>query len=114
MKDEQVDLDDLRNYVYIPFLEYWEKKMINSEKTCTSRVKQYGKVGSRFKIFSTVFEITDIKKLKLEIVKDKYYKQEGCDSKEKFETIWNNIHYKKGFDKNQEVFIHFFSKVGQT
>jgi hypothetical protein len=108
---KEKDILDFKNFVYIPFLEYWEKKMLNGEKIATTRVRQYGKIGSYFKIFNTVFQITDIKKIALRIVRDKYYMKEGCDTSEKFESIWTNIHYKKGFDPEQLVFLHVFTKV---
>jgi hypothetical protein len=104
-------LEIAKKFIYIPFLEYWENKMLKGEKTCTSRVRRYGVVGDYFKVFNVEFEITDIKEVRLEEVRDKYYIQEGCDSKEKFEKIWSNIHTKKGFVPEQMVWLHIFKKI---
>ena len=60
--------------LYIPFLEYWKEKMLNGKKTCTSRVRKYGNVGSTFKEFGATFEITDIKEIVLGEVGKKYYR----------------------------------------
>ena len=98
-------------YVYIPFLEYWAGKMLGDVKTCTSRVRQYGKVGDYFKLFGATFEMTKIEKVRLDAVANKYHAQEGCDTPEKFMQIWANIHPKKGFVAEQEVFVHHFKKI---
>ena len=97
--------------IYIPFFDYWNEKLLGDIKVCTSRVKQYGKVGDTFNWAGGVFEIVKIEKVKLSVVRDKYWKKEGCDSPEHFVKIWGNIHHKKGFVPDQIVWLHHFKKV---
>lgn len=97
--------------IEIPFKDYWKYKMINNIKTCTSRNKRYGLPGDRFKQFDTWFELTDVYQVTLLNVKSNFYQQEGCNTPEEFEQIWNQIHPIKKFVPEQIVWLHEFKKV---
>jgi len=98
--------------VTIPFQPYWKEKMLNGEKTCSSRNKRYGNIKDTFEQFDTTFQITNIIKLPLNFIALNLYKREGCDSPEEFKKVWIELHPRKGWVSDQKVFTHFFKKEG--
>ena len=96
--------------VFIPFQFHWQYKMLRGIKTCTSRPQKYGNTNDTFNQFGTNFIILSVSKFTLEHIANTLYKEEGCDSPEEFRKIWVELHPRKGWVPNQEVFVHFFRK----
>lgn len=94
----------------IPFQPEWYNKMLSGKKTCTSRTKKYGNVGDTFNIFGATFKIVDILYLPLNFISHSLYKEEGCDSPDKFIEIWVKLHPRKGWVPTQLVYAHKFRK----
>ena len=95
---------------YFPFSEQFKVNMLLGNKTKTSRNKKYGNAGDTFKIFGETFTITEIKKEKLDVIKNKYYREEGFFSPIDFENIWIKLHPRKGWEPDKLVFVHSFKK----
>jgi len=96
---------------YIPFKSQFKDALLNGVKTCTSRNRFYGVTGDTFEAFGTEFGITVVDNMILRDIAALLYKQEGCESPEEFEKVWNKIHPRKGFVWNQEVYVYHFKKV---
>ncbi len=97
--------------IEIPFRPHFREDLLCGKKTCTARNKKYGQRGEAFKAFGELFQITKIQRLPLSNVKGRLFLQEGCESPEHFQRIWEEIHPRKGFDPLQEVWVHFFRRV---
>ena len=100
------------NEITIPF-NAWSIERLNAGRKCaTSRNKVYGRVGDVFKPDNgKSYKIEYIISLALGVVRDYLYLIEGANSPEEFEEVWTSIHPKKGFDKEQLVWVHFFKEV---
>ena len=77
----------------------------------TSRTRKYGEAYDEFEVFGARFTITDVKKMQLKDVRDKYWREEGFDEPIGFVHMWGEIHPKKGFDPEQWVWVHTFKRV---
>ena len=97
--------------VNIPFLPQFEKPMLSGQKTITSRTRRYGQTGDTFLAWGEVFEIREVTRLLLSLVRDCYYHQEGFPSPEAFQACWEALHPAKGYDPEQVVFAHSFMKL---
>lgn len=84
--------------------------MLESRKTATSRTKQYGERGDQFEAFGAPFVILQVQKVKLREVAEKWYEAEGMPSPEAFIAVWKKIHPVKGYDPEQEVYLHLFAR----
>ena len=60
------------------------------------------------KTFTPLF-ITKVEKRKLGTFDDVDIRREGCSNREDFENVWKQIHPRKGFDPETEVYIFHFS-----
>jgi len=98
--------------VHIPFKQRFREALLNDTKTLTSRTKRYGKKGDLFEAFGGLFLIISVDKMKLKQVA-KLWREEGCNSQEDFINVWKQIHPRKGFDPEQEVFVHKFMQLKQ-
>ena len=58
-----------------------------------------------------MYRISAVGKHPLEFVAKGLYKQEGADSPGEVIEKWNEIHYRKGYDPHQEVYVQFFHEV---
>ena len=94
--------------VVIPFNKRFKEPMLKGQKTWTSRVRPYGKIGYTFQVFSRTFVITDIAKMYLSKIAQNYFYEEGFDSSREFIAFWNIIHPARGFDPNQIIYAHEF------
>lgn len=92
----------------IPFLPMFEQVMLKGVKTATTRGVHFGFKGDWFKAFGATFLITDTANVSLAYVKDECWKEEGVQSPEAFEEIWNRIHPRKQYDPKTSVVIHRF------
>ena len=97
--------------VKMPFKKRFKEPMLNGTKTFTSRTKRMGKIGDTFEAFGRTFIIKDIWVATLRGV-SAFWEEEGCESKEDFMEIWKQIHPRKGWQPEQEVYVHIFKSVG--
>lgn len=96
-------------YPRIPFQPKFADPIRSGRKTTTARTRRYGEPGFRLRTsFGFDIVITAVQKTPLAVVRDLYWKQEGVDSPEEFEAVWNSLHPRKGFDSEQEVWLHHF------
>ena len=95
--------------IYMPFKPKWKDKLLNGEKVSTCRYSRYGEVGDEFEAFGATFYLMGVDRIKLQRVKDFLYKEEGCDSPEEFEAIWNEIHPHKKYQPYHYVWFHEFA-----
>jgi len=96
--------------ITIPFQQEWHDKMLNGNKTCTSRTKRYGNSDDWFKQFGSVFTILSVEKFPLQYVANFLYLKEGCSSPDEFKKIWTELHPRKSWVPGQVVFVHFFKR----
>jgi len=94
--------------VKIPFKERFREPMLRGIKCWTSRTKRYGNIADTFEVFGETFVITEISKMKLKAVGDRYL-VEGCESREDFIELWQKLHPRTGFNPEQLVFVHVFA-----
>lgn len=92
--------------VKIPFNDWSRSKLQFGLKCCTSRTKIYGELGDTFEVNNSTYRIEYIMRLPLIFVRDYLYREEGANSPEEFEEVWNSIH-PSGI-KDQSVYVHFF------
>ena len=92
----------------LPFDARWREAMMWGRKTCTSRRKRYK--GSAFDAFGLQFVIVSVELLPLSIVAEHLWAKEGCDSPEDFRAVWVKLHPRKGWQPDQEVFVHHFRR----
>lgn len=95
----------------IPFLPIWKPLMLSGVKTHTCRSKKYGAPGDRFRKFGATFELVSVDKVPLAIVRDVYWKKEGCTSPEHFTRVWEEIHPGRGLVPSDRRWLHEFRKV---
>ena len=99
--------------IEIPFNDWSKKRLINKNKTSTSRIKRYGKKGDIFFVDTIPYEIIDVQKYTIAFVALHFFKEEGANSKEEFIKIWNKIHPKKTYevDPFRLVWYHTFKQL---
>lgn len=94
--------------VYVPFKEWSIDNILDGKKKATSRYKKFGNLGDYFHIYTKTYFFDLIIKLPLWFVRNELYVSEGCYSPEDFESRWNDIHQKRGFRPNDEIWYHHF------
>ncbi len=94
--------------VHIPFREQFKTLMLAEQKTCTSRTKRYGNMGDTFDAFGFTFELTNVFRASLGSVAQLLFYEEGFLDPKAFVICWKEIHPRKGYNPNQEVYIHSF------
>jgi len=97
--------------VKIPFLPRFEGVMLSGMKTCTSRTKKYGKLGDTFEAFDATFVIERVFKEELSNIAWFRCDEEGFQTPTDFIKCWEKIHYRKGYDPSQEVWVHQFRRL---
>ena len=98
--------------IRIPFKEWSKKLLKQGKKTATSRTKQYGKKDDYFEIDGYWFQLTDDPvKLTLHDVTMFHLYDEGAETKQEFVDIWNEIHPRRGYQANDEVWFHSFKEI---
>jgi len=97
--------------IKIPFKSCFEDALLSGSKTWTSRTRKYGEVGDIFEAFGATFIIERVFRENLGFIASYHYREEGCDSRQEFINVWRKIHWRKGFDPRQEVWVHHFTKV---
>lgn len=90
----------------MPFLPEFEERMLLGQKTATTRTGKHGNGGDLFSAFGHSFKLTKVDKVYLQDVASTFYKQEGFNSQQEFVQCWEKIHPKKGYQFDQEVWLH--------
>lgn len=98
--------------VDIAFKRQFEDKMKCDIKRWTSRTHIMGQEGDDFQAFGMWFTITDVQRYSLGYVRDFHWREEGVESPEAFQKVWEEIHPKKGFDAEEMVWVHVFARHG--
>lgn len=94
---------------YIPFLPEFEDAIKSGRKTLTARTKKYAP-GDYDTPFGGV-RVHRVIRLTLGVVRSVHWREEGCDSPEDFERVWNGVHPQAGFRPDQVVYLHEFQVV---
>ena len=80
----------------LPFNKWSQERINLGKKFCTSRTKKY-----------TDPRVVNVIKMPLWVVAAYLWKMEGADSPQEFEKVWREIHPKRGWTPNLDVFVHF-------
>ncbi len=103
----------------VPFNSWSKERLDMGSKVATSRNKRYGDMGDYFEVDfgnrSRIYKITHVVEVPLSVVKQFFWREEGCNSSKEFVEVWEDIHPRKGFVPDQEVWLHLFEEwvVGQ-
>jgi len=100
--------------VEIPFLKSFEDVLLFGQKTWTSRTRKYGNPNDVFVAFGSLFTIEKVFKMSLGDIASFHFNEEGFESRQDFINIWRKIHYRKGFDPSQMVWVHQFRKTSES
>lgn len=93
----------------LPFLAEMEAAAARGDKTTTARNHRQGRPGDRVITRNgLLLRFTEVEKVRLDTVRDHYWRDEGCSSPEDFERVWCGIHPRKGFVPDQMVWLHRF------
>lgn len=95
----------------IPMNGWSEDKLYKGQKTATTRTTRYGDPGDRFEAVGNIYALTHVVKVPLEVVADHFWEEEGCEDRAEFLEVWNDIHYRRGYESDWEVWLHLFRKV---
>lgn len=95
----------------IPFSGEMADAVDEGRKLCTSRNKQYGKIGDYFILRDYAYKLVDVQYRTLAFVATNFYRLEGFEDPEGFIDIWERLHPGKGFISEQKVYVHFFARV---
>lgn len=95
----------------IPFNDWSDDQHYQDRKRGTTRTERYGAPGDRFETAGRLFELTHVVKLPLGVVGEYFYEVEGADSPTEFESVWNDIHYQRGYDPHWQVWLHLYREV---
>lgn len=100
-----------QQFVDIPFNGWSENQLRSRNKWATTRTSRYGRRGDRFEAVGTIWELTHVVQVPLRVVAEHFYNEEGCMAKEDFIDIWEDIHYRKGYVPDWDVWLHLFREV---
>lgn len=95
--------------IEIPFTNFMKVKILQGNKTATSRNRKYGEEGDVFIISHRKFELVSVHQVKLVNVSRYYYLKEGFDTPEEFVAYWKDLH--KGFNRVEFVWFHQFREI---
>lgn len=94
--------------IVIPFNK-WSKSRLNDRIKCaTSRNKAYGYPGDFFIVDEIKYRLTLVVKLPLWFIAHELFETEGCKKPDEFKEVWKEIHPKKGWIDEQDVWYHYF------
>lgn len=96
---------------FLPFLDEFHTKLKDGSKTATTRSKAYGAPGDVVDSPIGPLRLLEVRKAKLCDVRDHHWREEGVDSPQGFVDIWNRIHPKRGFNGDDERFLHLFERL---
>lgn len=95
----------------IPFNDWSRRRHQTHEKRATTRTSRYGEPGDVFNDGSMEFQLTHVVRLPLGVVGEYFYELEGAESQEEFREVWEDIHYRRGYDEDWTVWLHLYHEV---
>jgi hypothetical protein len=96
----------------MPMNEWSRPRLESGRKTATTRTSKKGNPGDYFETDGMVYQLTHVVRVPLSVVAMYFYQEEGVDTPDEFVEIWEDIHYRRGFEQDWEVWLHLFRKVG--
>jgi len=96
----------------IPMNDWSQERLEAGVKTATARTERYGDPGDRFQSVGRVYELTHVVKVPLKTVAEHFYAAEGAESPAEYREVWNDIHYRRGYEPDWMVWLHLFRDVG--
>lgn len=105
------DLTLAGRIVKIPFRKEFKDKILNGEKTMTTRTRPYGGKGDCFWAFGALFILESVRLISLCDVAIFHHKKEGFDTVPEFKDCWNRIHPRKRYQPDRLVYLHEFREV---
>jgi len=100
----------MSEYKIIPFLPEFEERLVNGQKTATTRMKKYGNVGDLFSALNHTFQITKVEKVYLGDVASQSFDKEGFASQSDFMECWRRLHPKRN-RYDTIVYYHEFKRL---
>jgi len=97
--------------VFLPFQSHFHAAIRDGRKTMTCRSKKYGEAGDVVDSPIGPLRFTKVEPVKLGVVADDHWRNEGCNSTRDFIQVWNQIHPRKRFHADTIVFAHTFEVV---
>ena len=93
-----------------PFRQYMFMAMVEGRKTATSRNSRYanGQYMYRQHGYEVIIQLQSATRLRLEIIAQDHYLEEGVDSPQAFRDIWAEIHPRKGWRPLDKAWFHKF------
>ncbi len=95
----------------LPFHDRFVDAIQSGRKTMTSRNSRYGKAGDILWTPAGFVRLLDVRKCEIETVAQEHYHEEGLDSPEEFREVWREIHPRKGWVPDQEIWLHEFEHI---
>lgn len=92
----------------LPFLDDFVPLILSGRKTMTCRTRAYGSPGDVLGSAAGPLRLVSVRLIPLGIVAETFWREEGADSPEHFESVWKEIHPRRGFDPTQTVVLHEF------
>ena len=74
----------------------------------TARTRRYGEVGDILRSKGFSIQLLELRRVRLGDVAENHYIDEGCEDREEFVRIWNEIHPARGFVPTDRVWLHVF------
>jgi len=93
--------------ITLPFAERMKQAILSGQKCCTTRYSKKGDPGDWFFVGGEAFRILDVQLAPLPMVRDIFYRLEGCSSPDDFECLWRSLHG-GAFPPLQACWVHFF------
>lgn len=100
--------------VDIPMNDWSVERLQAQRKRATTRTEKYGESGDRFQAAGRIYELTHVVKVPLGVVAEHFYDAEGAESPEAFTEVWEDIHYRRGYEPGWQVWLHLFREVGDA
>lgn len=95
----------------VPMNDWSVERLEQGRKTATTRTERYGEPGDRFEAAEQTYELTHVVEVPLAVVAEYFYSEEGAESPDEFVEVWNDIHYRRGFEAEWPVWLHLFREV---
>lgn len=94
-----------------PFRQDMFMAMVERRKTATSRNSRYANGHYMYQQYGyeVIIELYSATRLRLEVIAQEHYLEEGVDSPQAFRDIWAEIHPRKGWRSLDKAWFHKFS-----
>lgn len=77
----------------------------------TARSKRYGKPGDILEGPGVLLRLLEVGPMPLAHVAEGHWVEEGCESPEEFQRIWEELHPRRGYRPTDLVYAHRFEVV---